>query len=57
MGLSAAIEKAQDIIEREQSIKLSQRDAALLAKALDAPAQVHQRLQQAAERYTNKSQV
>ena len=55
--LSAAIEKAKDIIEREQSLKLSQRDATLLVNALDAPAQVHNRLQQAAERYANKTQV
>lgn len=55
--LSAAIEKAKDITEREQTLKLSQRDAVLLANALDAPAQAHQRLQQAADRYTHKSQT
>lgn len=55
--LSAAIEKAKDIIEREQSLKLSQRDATLLVNALDAPAKVHNRLQQAEEHYANKTQV
>ncbi len=55
--LSAAIEKAKDIIEREQSLKLSQRDASLLVNALDEPAQAHNRLQQAAECYPGKSQA
>ena len=34
--LSAAIEKARTIIEREQSLKLSQRDAIILVDAIDA---------------------
>jgi len=55
--LSAAIEKAKDIIEREQSLKLSHRDATILVNALDAPAQTHNRLQQAAERYATKTQT
>lgn len=49
--LNAAIEKAKQLIEQEQVLKLSERDAALLAEALDAPANVHSRLRQAAERY------
>ncbi len=55
--LSAAVEKAKDIIEREQSLKLSLRDANLLMNALDAHAQGHSRLQQAAERYAIKAQA
>jgi len=55
--LSAAIEKAKDLIEREQSLKLSQRDAALLVNSLDTPTRVHNRLKQAAERYTDKTQT
>lgn len=49
--LNAAIEKAKQVVEREQIMELSQRDAQTLAQALDAPAQVHQRLQDAAKRY------
>jgi uncharacterized protein (DUF1778 family) len=52
--VSAAIEKAQQIIERDQVLKLSQRDAMMLVEALDAPAKVHPRLQQAARRYDSK---
>ena len=55
--LSAAIEKAKDIIEREQTLKLSQQDAVLLIKSLDAPAKVHTNLQQAAKRYANKTEL
>jgi uncharacterized protein (DUF1778 family) len=54
--VSAAIEKAQQIIERDQILKLSQRDAMMLIEALDAPAKVHTRLQQAARRYDSKTQ-
>ncbi len=36
--LSAAIEKAKQVIEREQALKLSQADAMLLMEALDRPA-------------------
>ncbi len=53
--LNAAIEKAKQLIEREQILKLSQRDAVLLAETLDAPAKVHPRLQQAAKRYRELS--
>jgi uncharacterized protein (DUF1778 family) len=51
--LNAAIEKAKQLVEREQILELSQRDAQTLAKALDAPAQVHTRLHEAGERYRN----
>ena len=52
--LNAAIEKAKDIVEREHTLKLSQKDSMLLVNALDAPAKIHSRLQQAAQRYTTK---
>jgi len=52
--LSAAIEKAKIIIEREQTIKLSKRDAIALIDVLDAQPKVNARLQQAAQRYESK---
>jgi uncharacterized protein (DUF1778 family) len=54
--LNAAIEKAKQIIEREQVLKLSRHDATLLMEALDRPAQVNEKLQAAAARYTAKNQ-
>ncbi len=54
--LSAAVEKAKNIMERERSLQLSERDARLLIDALDAPAKPNRRLQQAAERYPEKTQ-
>lgn len=53
--LSAAIEKAQKIMESERLLKLSERDAMLLVNVLDAPAQSNLRLQQAANRYDSKT--
>ena len=53
--LSAAIEKAKEIIEREHSLKLSQRDALMLVKTLDAPAKPNARLQQASRHYKDKT--
>ena len=47
--LSAAIERAKEIIERERTLKLSQRDAMMLVSAIDAPATVNSRLRQAAD--------
>jgi len=52
--LSAAIEKAKIIIEREQTLKLSKRDAIALIDVLDARPKVNARLQQAAQRYESK---
>ncbi len=52
--LSAAIEKAKIIIEREQKLKLSKRDAIALIDVLDAQPKVNARLQQAAQRYEGK---
>ena len=54
--LSSAIEKAKQIIEREQLLKLNHADAELLLNALDAPAKTHSRLQQAAKTYQTKTQ-
>ena len=54
--LNAAVEKAKAIMEREQVLKLSKRDAMALVDALDAPARVHPRLQQAAKGYDGKTQ-
>ncbi len=52
--LSAAIEKAKIIIEREQTLKLSKRDAIALIDVLDAQPKVNARLQQAAQQYESK---
>ena len=54
--LSAAIEKAKQVIEREQALKLSQADAMLLMEALDRPATLNAKLKTASERYENKAQ-
>lgn len=54
--LSAAIEKAKKIIESNQKLKLSKRDALALVDALDAQPKVNARLQQAAQRYESKEQ-
>jgi len=54
--LSAAIEKAKKIMERERSLKLSQRDALMLVEALDTPSKPNARLQQASRRYKDKTQ-
>ncbi|EIA1343716.1 hypothetical protein BBL91_16690 [Vibrio parahaemolyticus] len=54
--LSAAIEKAKQVIEREQTLKLSQADAMLLMDALDRPATQNSKLKAAASRYESKTQ-
>ncbi|MGV6851472.1 MAG: type II toxin-antitoxin system TacA family antitoxin [bacterium] len=54
--LSAAVEKAKHIIEREQALKLSQADALLFIEALDKPATANPQLQAAAARYASKTQ-
>ena len=53
--LSAAIEKAKQIIEREQVLKLSRHDATLLVEALDRPAMANSKLKAAAARYQAKN--
>lgn len=54
--LSAAVEKAQRLIEREQLLKRSQANALLLMQVLEQPAKMHSPLQQAALRYEGKTQ-
>lgn len=54
--LSAAVEKAKMLMERERTLQLSQRDAVTLMDALDRPAKPNARLQQAASRYMAKTQ-
>lgn len=54
--LNAAIEKAKQVIEREQVLKLSRADAVMLMDALDHSAIVNAKLKSAAERYENKAQ-
>ena len=54
-GVNAFV--ANDNVEKTQQIlKLSQHDSKMLVDALDAPAKVHTRLQQAVHRYNNKTQ-
>ena len=55
--LSAAIEKAREIMEHERSITLSQRDALMLVETLDATPKPNARLQQASQQYKNKVQL
>lgn len=54
--LSAAIEKAQKIIDREHSLKLSLRDALMLVEALATPEKLNARLQKASQSYKDKMQ-
>ena len=54
--LSAAVEKAKTIIERERALQLSQQDTMTLMAALDQPAKPNSKLQSAATRYKNKTQ-
>ncbi|MCP4701292.1 MAG: DUF1778 domain-containing protein [Gammaproteobacteria bacterium] len=54
--LSAAVEKAKRIMERERSLKLSQDDAMRLVEALDRPAKPNVNLQEAAKHYKSKIQ-
>ena len=53
--LSAAIEKAKQIIEREQMLTLSTQDAMLLVESLDKPTTQHDKLKNAAARYHAKT--
>lgn len=54
--LNAAIEKAKQVIEREETLKLNQADATLLMEALDLPATENSNRQAASERYKSKNQ-
>jgi uncharacterized protein (DUF1778 family) len=49
--LSAAVEKAKQILIQEQTLQLNKQDAMTLIAALDQPVQTHPKLQQAAQRY------
>jgi len=53
--LSAATEKAKKIIQKENSLKLSSRDALLFVDALDRP-EANARLTKAMKKYENKTQ-
>jgi len=53
--LNAAIEKAKKIMQKENTLRLSTRDAMLFVDALDAP-QINPRLKQAKKNYENKTQ-
>jgi uncharacterized protein (DUF1778 family) len=53
--LSAAIEKAKQIVEREQMLNLSTQDAILLVESLDKPIAQHDKLKSAAARYHAKT--
>ena len=55
--LNAAVEKAKRIIEHEQALKLSKRDAVALIKALDSDDKPNLRLQQAAQCFADKEQL
>ena len=54
--LGAAIEKAKEIMAKEELLNLSKHDAALLAEALDRPAKVHPKLKSAFETHDTKNQ-
>ena len=49
--LNSAIEKAKQVIEREEVLKLSQRDAQMLLNILDRSAVFNQKLHSAFVRY------
>ena len=53
--LSSAIEKAHSIMEREESLKLSEEDAALFLDALDKPATANAKLSKAFKAHEKKT--
>ncbi|MDQ7060870.1 MAG: DUF1778 domain-containing protein [Sulfurimonas sp.] len=53
--LNAAIEKANMIVENENSIKLTQKDAILFINALEAPPQGNENLGKAFKKYNDKT--
>ena len=53
--LSAAIEKATEIVEREEALRLSKQDAKLFLDALDRPPVANTQLAEAFEAYEKKS--
>jgi uncharacterized protein (DUF1778 family) len=55
--VSAAVEKAKQIIERDQILKLSRNDAKMLIEALDRPAFVNTKLKSAVKRYEIRTKL
>ena len=53
--LSAAIEKATKIMEREETLNLSKKDAKLFVEALDKPAVANANLTEAFKAYEKKT--
>ncbi len=53
--INAAVEKAREIIARDQVITLSEADTAMLVNALDQPPVVNATLQAAVARYESKT--
>lgn len=53
--VSAAVEKANQVVEREQTLKLSERDATLLMAVLDKSATASPNLQAAFARHDSNS--
>jgi len=53
--LSSAIEKAQSIMEREESFTLSKQDSILFLEALDKPTITNTRLSKAFKEYEKKT--
>ncbi|MGC9386438.1 MAG: DUF1778 domain-containing protein [Hydrogenovibrio sp.] len=49
--LNSAVEKAKQIIEKEEVLKLSEQDSLKLMDALDQPAMANKKLQSAFSRY------
>jgi len=52
--LNAAIEKANMIVENENTMKLTKRDTLLFLNALDAPVSVNKSLNEAFKKYNDK---
>ncbi len=52
--IQAALEKAENIIEKDKMIYLSDRDAQVFFDALDNPPEPNTKLKSAFERYKNK---
>lgn len=49
--LNAAIEKAKSVIERDEKIRLSDRDTKMFLEALDRDNVIHPKLKEASEKY------
>ena len=53
--LSSAIEKAQSIMEREETLKLSKQDSMLFLEALDKPTMANAKLAKVFQDYEKKT--